>query len=373
MKKMLPMAAIAVALSVFFTAASASVAASESRKNARQTTSIKKVPPTIAFTRVSEPREHAFTMLVPRGWIVEGGIFRVDPNRTGGTGNSIEAKCDIAVKSDAEGTVMLRRLPKINYADGPMLPPTHGPGMNYNGMTVVRMPGWEDYLLYVFSQTRAGATGARVVQKESLPKLAQLVSRLSEPVARALMQVGIQPPTYQAGFIIVEYTENGKAYKELLYTVLVDARRSMGLWANDFTTTMRSPAGDVDQWKPVLDIVGNSVRLNPQWVAGELRGQGERAEISRKVLEDLNRIDREITAHRTRTQQAIQKDQYLTLTGQEDYVNPITGKVERDTSDWSRRWVNANGDYIYSNDTTYDPNRDPGLPRQDFRLTRPRR
>ncbi|PKN33447.1 MAG: hypothetical protein CVU61_13405 [Deltaproteobacteria bacterium HGW-Deltaproteobacteria-19] len=377
MRKWFLMAAVAVAVSMSLLAASESAAASGSKKSrsgiAKYATSGKNVPQTVAFTRVAEPREHAFTMLVPRGWIVEGGIFRVDPNRTGGTGNSIEAKCDIAVKSDAAGTIMLRRLPKINYADGPMLPPTHGPGMNYNGMTVVRMPGWEDYLLHVFSQTRAGATNARVVQKEPLPKLAELFSRLSEPVARALMQVGIQPPTYQAGFIIVEYTENGRAYKELLYTVLVDARRSMALWANDFTTTMRSPAGEVDQWKPVLDIIGNSVRLNPQWVAGEMRGQGERAEISRKVLQDLSRIDREITAHRSKTQQSIQKDQYLTLTSQEDYVNPITGKVERDTSDWSRRWVNANGDYIYSNDTGYNPNRDPSLPRQDFRLTRPRR
>lgn len=376
MNRRFPATAVAAALVLLFSAASGAAAADGKRRGAgiaKPAAGGKNIPLTVAFTRVAEPREHAFTMLVPRGWIVEGGIFRVDPNVAGGTGNSIEAKCDIAVKSDAGGTVMLRRLPKIHYADGPMIPPTHGPGMNYNGMTVVRMPGWEEYLLYVFSQTRQVAAGVRVVQKEPLPKLAQVVSRLSEPVARALMQVGVQPPTYQAGFVIVEYTENGRAYKELLYTVLVDARRSMGLWANDFTTAMRSPAAEVDRWKPVLDIVSNSVRLNPQWVAGELRGQGERAEISRKVIEDLNRIDREITAHRTRTQQSIQKDQYLTLTGQEDYVNPITGKVERDTSDWSRRWVNANGDYIYSNDTTYDPNRDPNLTRQDFRLTRPKR
>ncbi len=42
---------------------------------------------------------------------------------------------------------MLRRLPKINYADGPVIPFTHGPGMNYNGATVVRMPTVENYLL----------------------------------------------------------------------------------------------------------------------------------------------------------------------------------------------------------------------------------
>jgi len=87
----------------------------------------KNVPATIIFHRVAEPKENAFTMLVPKGWLVEGGICRVDPARAGGPGNSVEAKCDIAVKSDRSGTVMLRRLPKINYADGPIVPPTHGP------------------------------------------------------------------------------------------------------------------------------------------------------------------------------------------------------------------------------------------------------
>ncbi|MEN6319065.1 MAG: hypothetical protein ABFD82_09970 [Syntrophaceae bacterium] len=352
----------------------AEVNAAQKRTSGSSKTSVRSnIPTTVAFQKVAEPREHAFTMLVPRGWIIEGGIFRVDPNRAGGTMNSIEAKCDISIKSDAAGTIMLRRLPKINYADGPMIPMTHGPGMNYNGSIVTPMPSVDNYLMWVFKQTRPGAYDARVVQRESLPKLAALVRRLSDPLNRTLMQVGIQPPSYHAGFIIVEYTENGRRFKELLYTLLVDARASMAIWANDITTVMRAPAEEADRWKPVLDIISNSVKLNPQWVAGELRGQGERAEISRKLMEDIARIDKEIAAHRTRTQQNIQTDQYLTLTGQNDYRNPYTGKVERDTSDWNRRWVNSSGEYIYSNDTGYNPNADPNNPRHDYKLTQPQR
>lgn len=331
------------------------------------------VPKTIAFQKVAEPREHAFTMLVPKGWLVEGGIFRVDPNRVGGTMNSIEAKCDISVKSDPAGTVMLRRFPKINYADGPMIPFTHGPGANYNGSIVTRMPSVEGYLTWLFQQARPGAAGVKVVGKESLPQLANLVRRLSEPLNRSLAQVGMNPPGYYAGFIIVEYTENGRRFKELFYTLLVDARASMAVWYNDLTTSMRAPVEQADGWKPVLDIISNSVKLDSQWVAGELRGQGQRAEISRKLVEDIARIDREIAAHRTRTQQRIQTDQYLTLTGQDDYRNPYTGKMERDTSDWKHRWVNSSGEYIYSNDTSYLPNNDPDNPRHDYKLTTPRR
>ena len=336
-----------------------------------QPVAAKGVPSTIVFQRVAEPKENAFTMLVPKGWLMEGGIYRIDPSRAGGPGNSVEAKCDIAVKSDRNGTVMLRCLPKINYADGPIVPPTHGPGSNYNGMTVVRMPNVEGFLGYTFKQVHPGARDVKVVRKESLPKLVAAVARAAAPLNSQLAQAGVRPMTFHAGFMIFEYTEGGARYRELLYTVLIDARASMAAWSNDFTTLMRAPAGEADAWKPVLDIVSNSVQFNPQWVAGEMKGQGQRADTARKVLEDMNRIDREIVAHRDRTRKEIQTDQYLTLTGKNDYKNPFTGKVECDTSDWKMRWVNSSGEYIYSNDTLYDPTRDPEERRKDWKLTKP--
>jgi len=94
-------------------------------------------------------------------------------------------------------------------------------------------------------------------------------------------------------------------------------------------------------------------------MAGELKGQGERTEIVSKLMQDLARVDREISAHRSKTQQEIMMGSFLTLPGQNNYRNPCSGRMERDTSDWKRRWVNSSGEYIYSNDTVYDPNTDP--------------
>jgi hypothetical protein len=37
------------------------------------------------------------------------------------------------------------------------------------------------------------------------------------------------------------------------------------------------------------------------------------------------------------------------------------------------RWVNSSGEYIYSNDTLYDPTRDPDERRKDWKLTKPLR
>ena len=361
---------MAVILGLTFAPVGADFRAFAASKGETKKIAVQAVPATIVFRKIMEPREGAFSMLIPRDWIVSGGIFRVDPNTAGGTLNAIEAKIDIAIGIDARGTVMMRRLPKVNYADGPMIPFTHGAGSNYNGAMVVRMPTVNDYLLWLFKQMRPQAAGVKVVYKEDLPKLVQTVKRMSEPLNRTIAQMGMRPPEYYAGLIIIEYNEGDTRFKEMIYTLLVDGRGSMGVWYNDLTTAMRAPAAEAERWKPVIDIMANSVQMNPQWIAGELKGQGERTEIVRKLMNDLARIDREIAAHRDKTRSEIMTDNYLTLTDQNDYKNPYTGKVERDTSNWKQRWVNSSGEYIYSNDTGYDPNADPQNTRHDYRLTR---
>jgi hypothetical protein len=325
------------------------------------------VPPTVVFRRVAEPKEHAFTMLAPKGWLVEGGTIHLNPRVAGGT----ETTCDITIKSDQQGSVMIRRLPRINHADGPLVPRTHGPAASYNGMAVAPMPTVTDYLLQVFHQTRPLAVNVHVLCREPLPRLAKLVRRLSEPLNQSRTSIGISPPSYEAGYIIVEYSENNRRYKDLLYTLLIDARASRALWANDVTTQMRSPSDEVLRWKPVLDIIANSVRFDPKWLNSELREHGERSEIARKALVDASGIDHDITAYRViHTHHKMKNDQYLTRIEPKSYVNPFTGKIERDTSLWSRRWMNSSEEYVYTNDASYDPNTDPTNPRHGYRLSR---
>jgi hypothetical protein len=64
---------------------------------------------------------------------------------------------------------------------------------------------------------------------------------------------------------------------------------------------------------------------------------------------------------------------YLNLTGQDEYTNPFSGKSETDTNNWQRRWVNSSGDIIYTNNPSYDPNRDPSLQVQGYKLSAPKK
>jgi hypothetical protein len=61
---------------------------------------------------------------------------------------------------------------------------------------------------------------------------------------------------------------------------------------------------------------------------------------------------------------------WLFITGQDDYVNPHTGKVEQGSNEYKHRWENSGGDVIYSNNPDYDPSRDTTLQgRMDYKIT----
>jgi hypothetical protein len=50
-------------------------------------------------------------------------------------------------------------------------------------------------------------------------------------------------------------------------------------------------------------------------------------------------------------------------------VNPYTQKVETDTSDFKYRWTTATGEYLYSNEQQFDPNRIREINNVEWQLT----
>lgn len=113
----------------------------------------------------------------------------------------------------------------------------------------------------------------------------------------------------------------------------------------------------------------NSVVINSQWLAGEIRGQMQRAGIVAQTMQEIQRIDREIVEHRQKTNAEIHNDMFLTLTDQEEYVNPYTNQVEIGSNQWQYRWVNESGEVVYTNREDYNPNQDVNLNRSDFKKT----
>jgi hypothetical protein len=104
-----------------------------------------------------EPKERAFSFLLPKGWTTKGGVLNVNPLQVNGPGNTTTPRCDLAVKADAGGSVMLRWALSWNYADLSLSPAGWGTfrsGMQYQGMPVRPVVGAHQFLTELLKTIR---------------------------------------------------------------------------------------------------------------------------------------------------------------------------------------------------------------------------
>ena len=331
---------------------------------------------TVVFHRATEPNEQAFTLLIPKGWRLLGGIVRANPMAAGGPVQAMAAKVDMAIARDDAATVYLRRIPDVYYTDprhlssykyaaqlGIALPPLD----NYMGMALVQRPSAQDFLAqFVFPSIHPQATDVQLIDARPLPNVAQTYQQgqvATQQMLQTLAAVGIQGSIgYDAGLLVVEYNENGIRFRESIATIIDDmGEMAQGMWVNRETTAFRAPVQEFEVWAPITSVILGSVQLNPAWIDMEIRAQARSTGKFRETMADLRRIDEEIVEHRRKTNAEIRNDMYLNLTNQEEYVNPFTNKVETDTNQYTNRWVTPTGELVLSNDPAYDPRYDSNI------------
>ncbi|NTV46720.1 MAG: hypothetical protein HGB11_09455, partial [Chlorobiales bacterium] len=227
-------------------------------------------PTGIAFERRSEPKEQAFSILVPKGWKTEGGIFRVNALTAGGPLNAIEAKCDLSVMSDQTGTVMFRIFPDITYAlvgiGGGFFPV----GSNYQGAEVHPYENAQQHLKTLFRKTHPSASSVKFLAIKQLPGEIEVLEKANAYTNSVLAQLGGSGMMFRhdAAGAIIEYTEAGTRYREALLTGIVNMQAAF-TWKNTRTLLFRAPVNEFDKWRAAMDIIRFSVRFNPEWVLKE--------------------------------------------------------------------------------------------------------
>jgi len=342
----------------------------------------------VTYQRLTEPNEGAFSLSVPYGWQIEGGIFRSDLTRQVIDAQSIEAKLNFAVKKDAAGSVSIRWCPDMKYCDLRMSPAgmmgLFPPGSNYQGMIVHPLMSAQDFLnQVVFPWAHPEASGVQIVAQESLPLLVQIYrSRMAALGLPANF-------SYDGGFVTYVYEESGIRYQERAYAVIENmGPMAAGMWSNKDTILLRGPEGEFERWEPILHHVRESVKISHEWLAREIVNQeflsraflnAQQASQARdrrmlEIQQQLRQLDREIVEHRQRTNAEIQNDAYLTLMDQEEYINPYSNEPEVGSNQWDHRWVNADGDEFYTDNGDDDPNVASLLNRSDWKRSavRPR-
>jgi hypothetical protein len=321
------------------------------------------------FRRLDEPREKAFSLLVPAGWIIEGGAVRLLSDQIAGASNMVDCKFDMAVKNNSNGRVMIRWLPEMLCIDQ-VVAMGNPEGAIFNNTLVRRKRTPQDFITEVaIPYAHPEAVNLSIVSGKQIPGLAALYYGGIDPGLKAVTNM-----SYQAYILEYAYSERGTKYLERMVAVIEDyGVNGGGMWKNRSTLFIRAPFGEMAKWEPILSVIQNSGIWSAVWIEGEFNNQRKRAGQILITQQELQSIDNAINENQRKTYSEINKDMYLTLTSQDEYKNPFTGKIERDTDHWKHRWINNIGDIIYTDQQSYDPNVDPNLNVTGYKLSTPRK
>jgi hypothetical protein len=72
---------------------------------------------------------------------------------------------------------------------------------------------------------------------------------------------------------------------------------------------------------------------------------------------DILKVTHEIVENRRWIHAEIRHENRLFLTGQEEYKNPFNGQTALGTCDYRHRWVNNQGELLYTDENSFGPNR----------------
>lgn len=337
------------------------------------------------------------TILVPKGWKLEGGawypnlerrLFRMNPSR------------DIKVTSP-EG-VELHYYPIITAVDyfpepgSPMQRPKEG--MTDDGLPVIYMPttlaAWKKRLVEVnlpavYPKGKKFTIKEAAVEKEHTAAIRKL---LVDPMNQQFAQQVQMMPGFgsKADGVVwtatVQFEEGGKKWDVHIYTAATwilngfgtDIRCTKMTWSTVQDFSVKVPAGEFDEWSPILSLVFNSTRVTPEWdlyvlkiimkrAGKDIEHAGELSKIIQENGEHNRKIQREMHENRMASKDRISDGTSKMIRGVEDYRVPGSKATVELTPNYRHVFTNNKGEYIFSNDSTYNPNADRAVNKEDWK------
>ena len=329
------------------------------------------------------------TVLVPKGWEVEGGAFWAPKQYY-----AMLPSQDIRVTSP-EG-VSVRIEPKMTakaFQPPPELaaatPPT---GASAKGFPVVPLPadvrGWKSWLQsQVLPAELPKAKGIQVRDAAVVPELTWELKRRHAPYKQMLESrngMGSSRITADSAVLSFEctYQLDGVSYEEVrvvAFTYMHDDGPYTGratMWNVESSVSYRAPKGQLQDNIALLKTIADSVRMPPQWARmradlfarlmkmsreaalRDLKASRKRSEIIAQSSQDLSDIIHAGYQKREAIRSSSQAKLIHAIQGTEEYKTPGSDTVVHLPHGYDHVYSNGRDEYLLTNDSLFQPNVD---------------
>jgi hypothetical protein len=260
----------------------------------------------VFLTTYTETYQQAFSMLIPKDWKADGGM--IPSGVSWNVVDLVENNIRFRVTSP-DGKSFFGWYPRFYFQDpqvfvrssGGMLQPQVGQVLN--GCWVYPYLNVAQYVQHiVFKQFSAN--------EFQNPRI--IGSAVNSPELKSFVPQVATRSDY--GYVNFDCVIDGTPMLGRMYTINYELQGL--IWSTVGTFGLLAPKSRWRQDERIMEICIRSFRLNPRWAQRASAAAQQRAQQYHKVIQDIQRIDNEISTHRSQTRSDIQEEFYKVITGQ---------------------------------------------------------
>lgn len=310
----------------------------------------------------------AFRMLIPADWEFEGGVQWLMDN----PGMPAVIRFRAYSPHGEEAFEAFPNMP-FYWTNNPMVTTMFPVGSLYYG-NEIRPPAPALQVLQeiVVPRCRGQAPDLRVADHEHLPDLPCKL-RAGSPAASD----GVT--SADGARVRIHYRQGEREIEEDLFGIVEISQTStpmfMGamdniFWMAGYLFSFRTLAGRLDGLSDVFMAIVRSFRLNPQWYARytqvsqyliqnqiqQIRHIGQISQIISQTGDQISDMIMDSYHQRQETVDRISTQFSQSIRGVDEYHDPFEGHGVELPGGYDNAWSNALGEYVLTNDPSYDPN-----------------
>lgn len=303
----------------------------------------------VKYVRWTDPKESAFSLEVPSGWKVSGGLFRFA---------AVDVRSCVTLQSP-DGEIRITGgdsdIPTFSIPFSPLFPEGswYSPGYGVQ-MKVSRYVSGVDFAKeYVRSKVAAGYSDLQFTETRDRPDVARAINAITAHYeAYGITQ------RLSTGEVAFTCQSNGKKMCGYYFagTTLVAYQTGLstgGIWYVQYLHGYIAPENKVRLAQTVLDHGIRTVQVNPQWAAMQQGIAAETSKIVSQTHAEISKVIDQSYWNRQRVMEDLSRKWSNAILGQTDVADPETGETWKVASGHNYYWRKEHTDVV-AGTSTYD-------------------
>ncbi|RJP30426.1 MAG: hypothetical protein C4527_09625 [Candidatus Omnitrophota bacterium] len=305
--------------------------------------------PKIKYVRWSDPRENAFSLEVPEGWQVQGGLYRFA---------SVDVRSCVALVSP-DGQIRITggdaEVPTFSIPFSPLFPEGswYSPGYGVNMLVMHYLTGVEFAKEYVKKKAEGVYSDLTFTETKDRPDVAQTLNTLN--TQSAVTGVSVQTSVGEVAFTCRSGQQKlcGYYFAGTTSVTYPTGLSSGGIWHVPNLHGYTAAEDQVQTAQLVLDHGIQSVQINPQWFAMQQGITANTSNIVSRTHQEISNVINESYWTRQASNDDRMRNWSNMMLGQTDVVDPESGEKFKAASGHNYYWRKAYTDAVIGTNT-YD-------------------